>query len=271
MSRSSIGARPRRSISTHSGSRIAAATRPTITTGSSQPLMPPRETPSTRPGQARDEGDGPEQVEAAVGVRLGELAEDEAAPQRPGEPERDVEPEHPLPRDRHERAAEHRPEDEADGGDHRVGPHRQAELLAREGVGDQRGGVGEQERAADALEDPPQQQLGPAAREAGAERGEGEDDEAADVGLLAPEQVGQPARRQHQHGRGDHVGEDHPHEREDAGVQRALEVGQGDDQRARVDRRHQHPEARAGEGPPLVVRVLGVDADPSLCHSGFPI
>ena len=100
--------------------------------------------------------------------------------------------------------------------------------------------------------------------EAGAQRGEREHEEAADVGLLAAEQVGQPAGGEHEHGRGDHVGEDHPHEREQAGVERALEVGQGDDQRARVDRRQQHPEARARERPPLVARVLRVDPEPVL-------
>ena len=40
-------------------------------------------------------------------------------------------------------SAEDRAEDETDGGDHRVGPHREAELLLREGVGDERRGVGE--------------------------------------------------------------------------------------------------------------------------------
>ena len=97
-------------------------------------------------------------------------------------------------RDRDERAAEHRPEHEADRGDHRVRAHREAELLAREGVRDERGGVGEQERGADALQDPPQDQLRAVGREAGAERGRGEHEEAADVGVLAAEQVGQPAR-----------------------------------------------------------------------------
>ena len=47
--RSSIGARPWRSMSTHSGSRTTAATRPPMTTGSSQPEMPPLEMPSTSP------------------------------------------------------------------------------------------------------------------------------------------------------------------------------------------------------------------------------
>ncbi len=82
-----------------------------------------------------------------------------------------------------------------------------------------------------------------------------------DVGALAPEQVAQPARHQHEHGGGDQVGEDHPHERQQARVQRALEIGQRDDQRARVGRREQHPEARARERPPLVVLVAGGDAE----------
>ena len=47
--RSSIGARERRSISTHAGSSTKAAARPPITTASFQPLRPPRETPSTSP------------------------------------------------------------------------------------------------------------------------------------------------------------------------------------------------------------------------------
>jgi uncharacterized protein with beta-barrel porin domain len=45
MSRSSIGALPRCSISTNSGSRRAAAARLAITSVSSQPEMPPREIP----------------------------------------------------------------------------------------------------------------------------------------------------------------------------------------------------------------------------------
>ena len=238
--RSSIGARPWRSISTNSGSSTTPAIRPPITTGSFQPLMPPLETPSVEPGQAGDERRGAEDVEPAVGVAPGELVEHAVPPGGAEQRERHVEPEHPVPRDRDERAAEHRPEHEPDRGDHRVRPHREAELLARERVGDERGGVGEQERGADALEDPPQDQLGAVLGEAGAERGEREGDEAADVGLLAAEEIGQPARGEHEHGRGDHVGEDHPHEAEQRRVERALEVGQGDDQRARVDGRQQH-------------------------------
>ena len=177
--RSSIGAAPAALDHDEQRQQDRAATSPTITTGSSQPLMPPRETPSTRPVSPATKVAVPSRSRPRFASRLGELVEHARAPERPGERERDVEPEHPLPGDRDQRAAEHRAEDEADGGDHRVGPHRQAELLARERVGDERGRVGEQERAADPLQDPPQQQLGAAAREAGAERGEREDSEAA--------------------------------------------------------------------------------------------
>ena len=142
----------------------------------------------------------------------------------------------------------------------RVRPHREPELVLRERVGDERGRVREQEGAADALGDAPQDQLHAVGGEAGAQRGEAEHDEAGHVGALAAEQVGQAAGAEHQHRRGDHVREDHPHECQQAGVQLALEVGQGDDERARVDRGQEHPQARARQHPPPVVLVTGVDA-----------
>ena len=158
-------------------------------------------------------------------------------------------------------AAEHRAEHEADRGDHRVRAHRQAEFALGEGVGDEGRGVREQERRADPLQHPPDDQLGRAGGEAGAERGEREQHEAADVGALAAEQVAEAPGHQHEHRGGDQVGEDHPDERQQARVQRALEVGQGDDQRARVRRREQHAEARARQRPPAVVLVVGADAE----------
>ena len=218
--RSSIGARARRSISTKSRQQDRAGDEPADRpAGRSSPRCPPRERPSTRPVSPTTNTAVPEQVVAAHARPAWRARAARARAQtEPASAERDVEPEDPVPGDRDERAAEHRPDHEPDRGDHRVRAHREAELLARERVGDQRGGVGEQERAADPLQDPPEDQLRPVGREAGAQRREREDHEAADVGLLAPEQVGQPARGEHQHGRGDHVGEDHPHELEDARV-----------------------------------------------------
>ncbi len=161
MVRSSIGAFTRRSIRTNAGSSAAAAASPAMTIGSLQPEIPPLGDAENEAGEADDEGRGAERVIAAALVGLGELAQDERAPGGAGEAERDVEPEDPVPGDGDQRAAEHRAEHEADGGDHRVGAHRQPELIVRERVGDQRGGVGEQERAADALEDAPEDQLVP--------------------------------------------------------------------------------------------------------------
>ena len=143
--------------------RPAAAPRrrpaPPITTGSFQPEMPPLETPSTSPVSPATKTAVPSRSSPRTGSRLASSRRTSAPQSAPSEAERHVEPEDPVPRDRDQRAAEHRPEHEADRGDHRVRAHREAELLAREGVGDERGGVGEQERAADALEDPPQDQL----------------------------------------------------------------------------------------------------------------
>ena len=170
--------------------------------------------PQHQAGQPDDEGDVAEHVVAADLVGFGELAQDQRAPDRAGERERDVEPEHPVPGDRHQRAAEHGADRQADRGDHRVRAHREAQFLLGEGVGDQRGGVREQEGRADPLQHAPHDQHVRVRREARSERGEGEQQEAADVGALAPEQVAQAPGHQHEHGRGDQVGEDHPHERQ---------------------------------------------------------
>ena len=215
--------------------------------------------PVDEPGQPDHEGQRAGDVEAAVGVGGGELAQDGGGPERAEQREGDVEPEDPLPGDADQGAAEDRADHQADRGDHRVGAHRHAELLAREGVGDEGGAVGEDEGAADALHDPPEDQLGAVGGEAGAERGGGEDQEGRDEGGLAAEEVGQSTGGEDQHGRGDHVGEDHPDEGQQAGAERPLEVRQGDDQRPGVGGHEEHPEAGAREGPPLVVVVVGAD------------
>ena len=196
-------------------------------------------------GEADHEGGGAEHVVAPDGVRFCELAQDQPAPAGAEEGERDVEPEDPVPGDGDERAAEHGTEHEPDRGDHGVGAHGQAELLARKGVCDERGCVGEEEGRADALQDAPEDEDGRVGGKAGTEGGEREEQEAADVGALAPEQVAEASGAEDEHGCGDEVGEDDPYEREQARVQRALEVGQGDDQRAGVGGREQHAETGA--------------------------
>ena len=125
--------------------------------------------PVDEPGQPDHEGERAGDVEAAVGVGGRQLAQDEGGPEGAEQGDRHVEPEDPLPGDADQRAAEHRADHQADRGDHRVGAHRHAELLAREGVGHEGGAVGEDEGAADSLHDPPEDQLGAVRRESGAE------------------------------------------------------------------------------------------------------
>ena len=182
--------------------------------------------PQHQAGEAEDESDVAEDVIATHLIWSDELAQDQRAPGGSGQREGHVEPEHPMPGDRHQGAAEYRADRQPDRGDHRVGAHREAEFLLGEGVGDKGGGVGEQERRADSLQDSPEDQHGRAGGEAGSERGEREQQETTHVGALAPEQIAQPARHQHKHGGRDQVGED-----------------------------------RAGERPPLVVLVAGSDAE----------
>ena len=208
------------------------------------------------PGEADDVGGRPEQVEPSFLVAARHVVQDEICPHRAGDSERQVEPEDPRPRDRDERAAEHRPDHEPDGGDHRVRPHREPELLLRERVGHERRRVGEEERAADALQHTPEDQLRAAAGEPGAERRCREDDEAEHVRVLPAEEVGEPAGGEHEHRRHDHVDEDHPHELEKRRVQAPLQIRQRDDQRSGVHGREQHPETRAGEHPPLVMLAV---------------
>ena len=263
--RSSIGERPWRSMSTKIGRSTTAAAKPPMTSALFHPDRPPFESASTSPVSPTTNVDVPSEVEPALGVPAGDLVQDEVRPRGAEQAERDVEPEHPRPVDRDERAAEHRADDEADRGDHRVRAHREPELLLRERVRDERGRVREEERAADALEDAPEDEGRAAAGEAGAERRAREDEEAEHVRVLAAEEIREPSRRQHEDGRDDHVDEDHPDELQQRRVQAALEVGQRDDEGARVDGREQHPQARAGEHPPL--EVLTVSATPKKTHS----
>ena len=215
------------------------------------PVKPPFDSARTNPVNPTTNVDVPSRSSPRSWSRPEISCSTRYAHAEPIRPKRDVEPEDPRPVDRDERAAEYRPDDEPDRGDHRVRPHREAELLLRERVGDERGRVREQERAADALQDAPEDELRPAAGEAGAERRRREDEKAEHVRVLAAEQVGEPSRRQHEDGRDDHVDEDDPDELQQRRVQAALEVRERDDERARVDGGEQHPQAGAREHPPL--------------------
>ena len=167
---------------------------------------------SARPRRSRV----PSRSRAALRRRGGKLAQDERPPEGTGQGERHVKPEDPVPGDRDQGAAQHRAEDEADRGDHRVRPHRQAKLLFGEGVGDESRRVGEEKGPPMPWTIRQSDQLGAVGREAGAERGAGEDAGSRRRGRLSAEEIREATGGEDQHGRGDHVGEDHPDQFEKA-------------------------------------------------------
>src|SRR4051794_35763713 len=247
-------------MTTNAGKRTPATTRPPTTTGSFQPTRPPLETASTRPVSPATNVVTPAASSPRTESGL-ESSRSTTAPQAAA-----ARPSGTLNQKTHCQEMDTSAPPSTGPSTRPIAativfvPMASPSWRLGKGVGDQRGGVREQERGADALEDAPHDQLRAVAREARAQRGQREGQEAAEVGLLAAEEIREPAGGEHEDRRGDHVGEDHPHEAEQARVERALEVGQGDDQRAGVRGREQHPDARAGERPPLVVRVAGVDA-----------
>ena len=185
--RSSIGALPRCSIRTKSGSRTAA----TIEAADHQRVVPAGDAAARDPvdeaGEADDEGDRAAEVEAADGVAAGQLAQDQAPPRAPPASASGTLNQKTQCQEIATRAPPSTgPMHEPDRGDHRVRAHRQAELLAREGVGDQGGAVGEDEGAADPLQDPPEDQLGAVGGEAGAERGGAKTTKAPTKAVLRP-------------------------------------------------------------------------------------
>ena len=120
---------------------------PTSTTGSSQPDRPPREIPSTSPVRPATNVSVPSGSKPRTLSGFASSCRMSRPTAQPASASGTLNQKTHCQRDRDERAAEHRADHEPDRGDHHVRAHRDAELLARERVGDERGGVREQERA----------------------------------------------------------------------------------------------------------------------------
>ena len=80
----------------------------------------------------------------------------------------------------------------------------------------------------------------------------GEQGEARRVRAGAADLVGDPAGVEHEDGRGQRVADDDPQQREQVGVEVAQDVGQGDDERSRGQRREQRADARDAEDDPAI-------------------
>ena len=155
-------------------------------------------------------------------------------------------------------------------------PERHPALVGREGVGEDRRRVGQQEGRADPLDDPEHDQVvAPGAPghpvDGQQQRGDRVDDEAEVVHPHPAVHVAEAPEADDQHARDDQVAEDHPQQVEAVGrhqrieVDAAEDVGHRDQRDRRVERRQQHPERRVRQRDPLVaVRAGGPPFVPSV-------
>src|SRR5580700_354399 len=222
-------------------------------------------------GDADQDGDqarGEQQVAPPIHLRVlayPDVVQHEVRPHGAEHADRRRDQEDQVPVHRGEDAAEDEADERPPDGRDRVHAEGAAALVGRERVGGDGGGVGEQERAADALHDPPddQPQRAVAAVHPGhgqEDRGHAEDREAQRVHPHPAEHVTKPAERDHQYRR--HHQEAHEHPQQVAGVtgaQRvqpdaAEDIRQRDQPDRLLDRHHQHAQRRVRQRDPLVMR-----------------
>ena len=217
----------------------------------------------------RDQADGERDVAGPVDRRVlarADLPQLQVRPDGAEDAERDRDEEDQAPVDRRQDAADDEADEEAADPDDIGDPEREPALVGGERVGEDRGGVGEQERGADALHDAEDDQpvgartpVQPVDRQE--ERRDGEHEEAERVHAHAPVQVAEPAEADDEDARHDEEAEDHPEEVEAVARGERVEpdaaedVGHRDEHDRGVDRREQHREGGVRERDPLVAVV----------------
>jgi hypothetical protein len=237
---------------------------------------PPRLARAVRPDPVRDRDHDQDQPEREGDVarpvdrratRLRALLELQVGPDGPEQPHRNGDQEHQPPVDRREQPAEHQADEQPADADDVVDAERHPALIGGERVGDDRGGVREQERRADPLDDAKGDQVRRARASAHPvdrqqQRCNRVDDEAEVVHLHAPVHVPQPSEADDQHARDDEEAEDHPQQVEAVRRLQRVEVDPAEDRRhrdqrdRRVERRKQHAERRVRQRDPLVAVVV---------------
>jgi len=171
-------------------------------------------------------------------------------------------PEDPLPGDAlDDRAADERPERDAEAADAAPGAQRQAAALARNGLREQRQGERGDDRAADALQGAGGDQRADRRRQGRRRRAGGEDRHSDQEHALAPVPVTERRAHEQEHGEGERVGVHGPLQAGDGRVQVALDRRKGHGHDEVVERRHEEREARDRERPERSVPVS--------CHSPF--
>ena len=176
-----------------------------------------------------------------------------------GDPDRDVDPQHPLPA---EVFGQHAAEQDAGGaagaGDRAPDPQRFVALGAvAEGGGDDRERGGGEDRGAEPLDGAGGDQLPGVGRQAAGQRGEREEHQAEHEDAAAAEQVGEPAAEQQEAAEGEHVGVDHPGQAALGEVERFADRRQGDVDDRGVEDDHELRRAEQDQGDPALVAGFG--------------
>ena len=187
----------------------------------------------------------------------------EPGPDGADEADRDIDPEDEAPAGVGQQPADDEAEELSADGRYHVDAEREAALLRGEGVGEDGGGIGHDQRAADALDHADDDEIGggeiaPAGQQAERQSGDREDREAEGVHARPAVLVAQPAEGHDEHGGRDHVADDRPeHVVDVAGVERpqpdaAKDRRQANEQNRTVDGRRQHAERRVAQRHPFV-------------------
>ena len=243
-----IGARARSCQARKPAASAAPAISAPSTSGLSQPALLPRTSPQTRPSAAPMTSARPRQVDRPVAAEA-LLHPGEHERQR-DQPDRDVEPEDPLPADAlDDGAADERAERHGHAGDRAEDADRGAALRGRERRAEQREPERDQQRRARALDGAGGDQPADVGRErAGRGRG-GEEAETDPVEPPPAEPVAERGAGHEQHGEAEVVAVDGPLEL----LERRAEIGLDGAERARhhegVERGHQRADGGEGDDP----------------------
>ncbi len=217
--------------------------------------------------QPRGEGEVAPPVDRGMSW-LTALLELEVRPDSADQTDRHRDQEYEPPIDRRQHATEHESDEHAADADDVVDAKRHAALVLGERVGDDRRGIGQQERRADALDDAEDDQVGrtlaaaqPVDRQH--QRGDRVDHEAGVVHSHAAVHVAETPQADDQHAGDDKESEDHPQQveavrrRQRVQMDPAEDRGHRDQRDRRVQRGEQNPEGHVGERDPLVAVAGG--------------
>ena len=196
--------------------------------------------------KARREGDIAQPIDRGRSADAA-LLQFEIGPDGAEDTERYGDQEHQAPTDSGQQPAEHQSDKRAADPGHVVYPQGKPTLIGGEGIGEDRGRVGDQKGGAHPLHDPerdepdrPGRPSQPVNRQE--QRGDSIDHKAQVVHAYSTEEIAEPAEADHQHAAHYQIAEDHPEKKE------TVAGGQGIEMDAAEDDRHGDQHDRGVDG-----------------------